>query len=207
MKRPINTGIDLSQTTDLTSVGFVARLENGKYFVKQHSFMPEDRLKERMKTDRVPYDLWIKQGHLTVTPGAVVDYDFVESYLVNLRDNGYKLKEVDYDKWNASQFAQNLDKAGFDPVEIPQSIKHLGEPTKRFREEVYKGNVIHENDPLLAWAIGNAITKQDDQENIMLSKKRSRNRIDPIAAVINAFARAMVQKRESIYKTRGAFIL
>jgi len=80
---------------------------------------------------------------------------------------------------------------GFEMVEIPQSIRHLSSPTKEFRRRVFNKEVIHFNDPLLSWAIGNAVQKQDAQENIMLDKSKSSERIDPIAAIINAFSRAM----------------
>ncbi|GMA48654.1 hypothetical protein GCM10025857_00110 [Alicyclobacillus contaminans] len=150
-----------------------------------------DKLMERRQTDKVPYDLWVQQGWLYVTPGAVVDYSFVESFICKLRDDGHQVREVDFDKWNATHFAQNMEAEGFHVVEIPQSIRQLSEPTKRFRAEVLQNNVLHENDPLLTWAVGNAVVKMDSQENIMLAKDRSKNRIDPIAAVINAFSRAV----------------
>lgn len=206
---PCFAGLDLSATTDLTSIGLVFKLDDGKYFVRQHSFMPEDKFKERMQTDQVRYDLWKEQGYLTLTPGAVVDYNFVESYLLDMREDGYQIQEVPYDKWNATHVANNLINEGFEAVEMPQSIRHLSEPTKNFRSEVLQKNILHENDPLLRWAMNNAIVKIDDQENIMISKSKSKNRIDPVAAIINGFARAMVAKpkRESVYKTRGAFSL
>ncbi|WAH38610.1 terminase large subunit [Alicyclobacillus dauci] len=201
---PCYAGVDLSATTDLTSVGFVYQLDDGMYFVRQRSFMPEDKLAERRQTDKVPYDLWVRQGWLFVTPGSIVDYSFIESYIMKARDDDHTIREIDFDKWNASHFAQNMENEGFTVVEIPQSIRHLSEPTKAFRAEVYKGNVLHENDPLLTWAIGNAITRVDAQENIMLDKARSTNRIDPIAAVINAFSRAMGhESKESVYEKRG----
>lgn len=189
---PLWVGLDLSTTTDLSSVGLVFRLDNGKYVVKQHSFMPEDKLYERMNSDRVPFDLWEQQGHLTTTPGSVVDYSYIEHYLLNLRDEGYNIQEIDYDKWNATHFAQIMESHDFLMVEIPQMLKYLSGPTKEFRREVYAGNILHFDDPLLNWAIGNAVQKQDAQENIMLDKSKSTERIDPIAAIINAFSRATV---------------
>lgn len=189
---PVWLGIDLSTTTDLTSIGLVFRLDNGKYAIKQHSFMPEDKLHERMNTDNVPFDLWQQQGYLTTTPGSVVDYSFVEQYILDLEEQGYDIQEINYDKWNATHFAQIMEGHGFTMVEIPQSLRQLSGPTKEFRREVYAGNIIHFKDPLLSWAVGNAVQRQDAQENIMLDKSRSTERIDPIAAVINAFSRATV---------------
>jgi len=187
---PVWVGMDLSTTTDLTSLGMVFKVDD-KYVIKQHSFMPEDKLYERINSDNVPFDLWEQQGHLTTTPGSVIDYSFVESYLMNMRDEGYDIQEINYDKWNATHFVQQLEQEGFTMVEIPQMLRHLSGPTKGFRESVYGKNIIHFDDPLLTWAIGNAVQKQDAQENIMLDKSKSTERIDPIAAVINAFSRAM----------------
>ena len=189
---PVWVGLDLSTTTDLTSVGLVFRLDDNKYAIKQHSFMPEDKLYERMNSDNVPFDLWRQKGHLTTTPGAVVDYSYVEQYLLELREQGYDIQEINYDKWNATHFAQIMEQHEFLMVEIPQMLRHLSGPTKEFRREVYAGNIIHFDDPLLNWAIGNAVQKQDAQENIMLDKSKSTERIDPVAAIINAFSRATV---------------
>jgi len=187
---PLWIGCDLSMTTDLTSVGWVGIDEDGEYIVGQHSFMPEARLKEKMATDKVRYDLWEEQGYLTLTPGEMVDYTIVENWILNFtRDKNHQ--EFDYDKWNALHLAQNLENKGFVCVEIPQRIASLSIPTKTFREKVYEKKIRHDGDPLLEWAMNNAVIKMDDQENIMISKKVSKNRIDPAAAVINAFARAM----------------
>lgn len=189
---PVWIGLDLSTTTDLTSIGLVFKLDDGKYAVKQHSFMPEDKLYERMNSDRVPFDLWEQQRHLTTTPGAVVDYSYVEQFILNLRDEGYDIQEINYDKWNATHFSQIMEDHGFTMVEIPQMLRHLSGPTKEFRSNVFSNTIIHFNDPLLNWAISNAVQKADAQENIMLDKSKSTERIDPIAAVINAFSRATV---------------
>lgn len=195
---PVWAGVDLSTTTDLTSVGLVFKIDEKTYAVKQHSFMPEDRLQERMNTDNVPFSLWKDQGHLTTTPGAVVDYSYIEQYLLDLREAGYDIQEVNYDKWNATQFSQNMEKYNFTVVEIPQYINHLTGPTKGLRKAVFGKNLMHFDDPLLNWAMGNAVQKVSEQENIMLDKSKSTERIDPAAAIINAFARAMFGEVEII---------
>lgn len=184
------TGGDLSMTTDLTSIGWTGIDDEGYFVVGQHSFMPEARLKERMATDKVRYDLWVEQGHLTLTPGEMVDYTIVENWILNFIQNKNH-QEFCYDKWNAMHLAQNLENKDVVCVEIPQRIATLSIPTKTFREKVYDRKIKHSGDPLLEWAMNNAVIKMDDQENIMISKKLSKNRIDPAAAVINSFARAM----------------
>ncbi|MGF9978684.1 terminase large subunit [Viridibacillus arvi] len=183
-------GVDLSKKIDLTSAGFVFPTDYG-FHVEQHSFMPEEALAERRVKDKVPYDHWIEKGWLDVTPGAVVDYSFVENWIVNeIEANGWNPIMLCYDPWGATQFAQNMTEKGFVCVEIRQGYGTLSEPTKDFREAVYQGDVTHVGDKVLSWAFGNAIAEMDGNENIKLSKKKSRERIDPAAAVINAFVQA-----------------
>lgn len=185
-------GGDLSAKIDLCSIGFEFKID-GKYIVLSHSFMPEDTLHQKMNTDKVPYDLWVKQGWITLTPGPVVDYNFIKQHIKNFEQKyDCKLLELCCDPWNATQFMQDMDKEGYTPVEVRQGIKTLGGPTKDFRDQVYMGNIIHDNNPVLTWAISNAVTKADSNENIMLDKAKSTERIDPIASVINAHVRAMV---------------
>ncbi len=188
---PVYLGLDLSMTTDLTSVGYVA-VQDGFFYVGQHSFMPEARAKEKMATDKVPYDLWREMGFITYTSGEAVDYQLVEQWIIEfIHKNRFRSQETAYDKWNALHLAQRLESKGHTMVELPQRINHLSLPTKSFREKVYEGKIVHGNDPVLTWAVNNAIIKMDPQENIMLDKAKSPQRIDPIAAVINAYARAM----------------
>ncbi len=189
-------GVDLSAKIDLTSVDFEFKKDD-KYIVISHSFMPEDTLHEKRKTDKVPYDLWIQQGWITTTPGAVVDYEFIKKHIKNMeKENKFKIKEICADPWNATQFMQDMEADGYTMIEIRQGMATLSGPTKDFREQVYQKKVIHNNNPVLNWAVSNAITKQDANENIMLDKSKTTERIDPIAAVINSHVRCMLNSGE-----------
>lgn len=188
-------GLDLSAKIDLTSVSFEFKIDD-KYFIMSHSFMPEDTLKTKQKTDKVPYGLWIKEGWLSTTSGAVVDYRAVKTYAIERAEKeGWKIAEWCLDPWGGIQISADLEDEGYTAVEIVQGIKTLSEPTKNFREMVYLDRVVHDKNPLLSWSISNAVVeKVDRNENIILSKKKSRERIDPIASVINAHVRAMTSK-------------
>ncbi|MDA1478285.1 terminase large subunit [Bacillus changyiensis] len=189
--RECYVGIDLSKRIDLTAVSFIFPLDDGSFAVESHGFMPEDTFYERMKTDHVPYDLWREKNWLTVTDGAVVDYDYIRAYIKKMeQEKGWRIKEIGYDPYNATQFAQQMEADGYVMIEIRQGVATLSEPTKDFREKVKAKNIIHNKNDLLTWAMGNAVTKVDAQENIMLDKSKSTQRIDPAAALINAHVRA-----------------
>lgn len=191
---PVICGVDLSSTIDLTSVSFEIQLPDGRIAVMSHSFIPEDKFHEKIKVDKVPYDLWEKQEWITVTPGAVVDYNFVLKHIEDTYEKYNWVKgEVCFDRALATWLMAQLENRGFIPVDIPQGMLTLSEPTKDFRTQVYSENknIIHDNNPVLTWAISNAVTRKDHNENIMLDKSKSRERIDPIASLINAHVRAI----------------
>lgn len=200
--RDVYIGVDLSKKIDLTSVGYVFPTDYG-YHVGQHSFMPEDALTERRAKDKVPYDVWIEEGWMDVTPGAVVDYSFVEQWILDfINNNELNVILFCYDPYGATQFAQNMANYGLTIVEVRQGFPTLSEPTKEFRDYVYQNNeqqkrITHVGDKVLAWAVGNAIAEMAANESIKLSKSKSRERIDPIAAVITAFVQARFSTNES----------
>jgi phage terminase large subunit-like protein len=208
-KRRIIFGVDLASIIDLCSI-------SGTFFdneeiidVMSHSFMPEATLFARRKSDRVPYDLWVRQGYISVTPGAEVNYKFIMKWIIDFAEkNEIEVVEICFDKWNATQFAQDMEAEGFEMVEVRQGMMTLSEPTKKFRAMVYNKKIQHDNNPVLTWALSNAITKQDSNENIMLDKKKSIERIDPAAALITSFTRCLFRiEKKSVYEERGVLAI
>ncbi len=199
-------GLDLSAKNDLTSAGLVFPLEDDFYAVLGHSFMPETTFNEKMKGDLVPYDLWQEQGWLTLTKGQVVNYkevvDWVKKTILQLDSI---IQEWCVDPWGSIQVANDLIEDGYEVVNITQGIKTLSEPTKDFRNQVYDKNIIHDGNPLIAWAIGNAVVDIVDRNmNILLNKAKSTQRIDPITSIINGYVRAMISDTlGGVYSKRG----
>jgi phage terminase large subunit-like protein len=205
----VYVGVDLSKRIDLTSASFEFYGSDEKYYVISHSFIPESMFHEKIKIDKVPYDLWEKQGYLTVTQGDVVDYRAVKKWILDFVEaNEWKINEVCIDPHGAVQLSGDFIDDGVEVVEIRQGALTLSEPTKDVRYMTYSGRVVHGNDPVLTWAVGNAVTKVYHNESILLDKSQSTQRIDPIAALVNAHTRAMVQAESvSIYEKRGLLIL
>lgn len=188
-------GVDLSSTLDLTSTSFEIPLPDGRSAVMSHSFIPEETLEAKRRTDKVPYDLWVKQGWITATPGAQVDYHFVLEYISKTYEEyDWPKGEVCFDRYLASWLMGELESREFVSADIPQGIPTLSEPTKDFRAKVYDGKIIHDGNPVLTWAMSNVVERKNAQECIMLDKAKSTQRIDPAAALINAHVRAMVQE-------------
>lgn len=191
-------GLDLSSGGDLTSLAFVfPYTKEGvrKYFVFARSFIPKRRVQEHIKTDRVPYDLWIQQGLVIVTEtmgGVKTDYKYIISYLMKV----VKLYDLDvqlicYDTHNASAFLSDLEATGIDSVAVTQSAKALNDATVDFRLEIESGNVEHNGDEAMKWSIANAKTTSNSFGEIKIEKEYQTERIDIIYAIIDAWTMAM----------------
>jgi len=202
--REVWAGVDLSKCRDLTAVGYVFRLDDGRYAVSAHGFMPTERATEHEHSDRVPYKAWAKDGWVELTPGAVTRTDYVQRYIEG-KDHCGKLKEICYDPYSAWEFASSMEGRGHVCVEIRQGVQSLSEATKKFRDLVLEGKIVHDGNPLLTWCLSNALEVVDNNGNIKLSKKHKDDsqRIDAIAAIINAMTRAYVPDKVSIYESRG----
>lgn len=204
------SGTDLSKRIDLTGNGYVFPLEDGFYAVTAHGWLPRERVQWHMENDRMDYDFLEKDGWCTVQPGGVVDTDGIIEYSEEMkREHGWNILEWDIDPATAFQFGNDLKKNNYSDeqvIDIRQGPLTLSEPTKFFRELVIQGKLIHDGSPLLTWCVSNAMEVDKGGGLIMLSKKHKDDtqRIDLLAAIINAMRRAMAREsKKSVYETRG----
>lgn len=195
-------GFDLGKTLDLSGVGSVFRLQDegspdGIWGFKIGAFMPQNRAIEHEHSDRIPYIQYAEDGYCTLTPGSVTDNRYVETWIYdNEQDHKWKTQAVCYDGHNATELAGRLQDSYNDPdkvIEIYQTCGALSEGTKKFREIVLQGNFFYEENPVFDWCLGNAIEIKNNFGDIKLSKKHKDDtqRIDPVAAIMNAMARAV----------------
>ncbi|WGG47678.1 terminase TerL endonuclease subunit [Rossellomorea sp. DA94] len=196
-------GLDLSSGGDLTSLSLVFPYYNNegnkKYFVHSHSFMPKLTVQEHIKTDRAPYDMWIREKLITVTEtlsGIKTDYKYIIQYLKNLiSEYDIDLQVICYDPHNASAFLYDLEDLGYDSIPITQTAKSLNDATVDFRLEVKAGNVEYDKrNKLLTWSVVNAKTVSNSYGEIKVNKDLKQKRIDPVDAVIDAWKAAMQEE-------------
>lgn len=204
-------GVDLSKCIDLTALGFVFKLPDGRIAVCAHGFMPEEQVKKHEHGDRLPYQFYIDHGWCTKTPGAVTDDRELISYIHDQEfDKSWSMKEICFDPYGARQFANVMQDEGYTCVEIRQGFTTLSEPTKKFRDMVMSGQIVHDGSPLLTWCVSNAIALSGEGGLIKLSKKYKNDtqRIDLLAAIINAMFRALLSKDPCPYSgDRGILML
>lgn len=192
---------DLSAKHDLTSLSFLIPHEEN-LIVLGHSFLPEATLQAKMKTDKFDYQLHVQNGWITATEGEVVDYRYLKKYIEDfVKEHQLIVREVCYDEWNATHLANEMTDEGYLMVKVIQGLKTLAPATKDFREKVYQKKIIHDDNPVINFAMGNAVTRMDHNENFMLDKSKSTERIDPVAAIMTGYVRAMHHN----YNSNGDF--
>ncbi len=204
-RRPCFGGLDLSSTSDLTAYALVFPTPlDATYDVLVRFWAPENGVLKRSRFDRVPYDMWAAQGYLTLTPGDVVDYSFVEKQILqDMLD--FDVQSIFVDPYNATQLCLDLVAKGV-PIEfLRQGFLSLSGPTKELERLYLSGRLRHNADPVLTWCISNAVADKDAAGNVKLSKSRSREKIDGGAALVNAIAAAISKPiaPRSVYETRG----
>lgn len=194
-------GLDLSSTSDITAFVMVfPPLHDGdKYIVVPHFWLPRETLELRVRRDRVPYDVWEKQGLFHVTEGNVVDYNFVRKTINELATQ-FHIMEIGVDRWNATQLITDLDGDGFTMVPIGMGFKDMSPGMKELYKLMLEGRIIHGGNPVLRWMAGNVVAEVDAAENIKPSKKKSTEKIDGIVTLIMGLDRAIRHEQQgSVY--------
>lgn len=199
-------GLDLSSTSDITAfvLVFPPRTEDEKYIVVPFFWLPEDTLDLRCRRDHVLYDVWELQGYIQTTEGNVVHYGFIEKFIEELGEK-YHIKEIAFDRWNATQMVQNLEGMGFTVVPFGQGYKDMSPPSKELYKLLMEGKINHGGHPVLKWMAQNVVMHQDPAGNIKPDKEKSVEKIDGIVATIMAIDRCIRNKSDdgSVYDERG----
>jgi phage terminase large subunit-like protein len=191
-------GLDLASTTDLTGLALLFPPQDGipdwRFIIE--AWIPEANMKERIARDHVPYDRWVQEKVLHATAGNTCDYDFVKARIETLNQQ-YDIKYLCCDPWNSRMLTQQLEKTGMEVIEVAQTISGLSPGMKELERLLKSGNMTHEKNQLARWCFGNVVIACDGNNNLKPMKNKSRDRIDPIVALVNAMNIAITQENVS----------
>lgn len=178
-------GCDLSTVSDFSSISLMIppQGELTKYVFKSWCFLPEETIKEH--PNKILYNKFIDEGTMIVTPGNVIDYDYIISQIGEI-SRVVPITGVYLDKWNASQFQVQLTNEGFNVAEFSQSIGNYNACTKEYERLVREGNVIIDRSACVLWQQGNAFLKTDFNGNCKPSKESGYKKIDSIISMTTA---------------------
>lgn len=194
---PVFGGVDLSSVNDLTAKVYVARYDQ-KWHVKPTFWLPGEGLSEKSKADRVPYDVWHRQGFLRTTPGKTVDYEFVAATLYSDCER-YNIHKIAFDRWNWKHLKAWLLAVGFSESQLEgdeaifepfgQGYQSMSPALRDLETDLLNEEIAHAGHPVLTMCASNAVVTSDPAGNRKLDKAKATGRIDGMVAL--AMARAV----------------
>ena len=187
--QPCWIGLDLASKTDIAALLLVfAHAEiDGGFAVFGRYYLPEDTVHA---TGNSQYPGWMGSGRLTVTPGNVIDFSWIEADLVDFASR-FAIQAVAFDPFQATQLSTRMLAEGLPMIEVRPTVLNFSEPMKTLEALVLQRKLIHDGDPVLSWMVSNVVAHLDAKDNIYPRKERPENKIDGIVALIMALSRAI----------------
>jgi len=187
--QPCWIGLDLASKTDIAALMLIfqhpdisdAYVAFGKYY------LPEDTVNGAGNSQ---YPGWMRTGRLTVTPGNVIDFSWIEADLLDMASR-FGIQAVAFDPFQATQLSTRMLSEGLPMIEVRPTVLNFSEPMKTVEALVLQKKLIHDGDPVLAWMASNVVAHLDAKDNIYPRKERPENKIDGIVALIMAISRAI----------------
>lgn len=191
-------GIDMSLTTDFTSVAFVFPDKDGFFDVLPFFWLPENGLKKRELRDGMPYRTWVEQGWLETCEGSAIDHRDIKARLM-WGSRNFDVKQFCFDRYNTREISLPMIDEGHECVEIEQGYSGQNDAVKKVLELVAQGKLRHGGHPILRWNASCVSTKSSNDQIKWVKPERQKDtsRIDGISALTDAMARAMLAVPES----------
>jgi phage terminase large subunit-like protein len=187
--QPCWIGLDLASKVDIAALVLVfTHLEiDGAYAVFGRYYLPEDTVHANGNSQ---YQGWMNAGRLTVTPGNVIDFGWIEADLIDFVSR-HSVQAVAFDPFQATQLSTRMLSEGMPMIEVRPTVLNFSEPMKTLEALVLQGKLIHDGDPVLGWMASNVVAHLDAKDNIYPRKERPENKIDGIVALIMGLSRAI----------------
>jgi phage terminase large subunit-like protein len=200
--RPCYAGLDLASTSDLCAL--VLLFPEDLNAVLAYFWLPEETALIRERRSNIPYPAWVNQRFIKATPGNVADYDVIREDILALSAQ-YAIKELAYDRWNATHLVTQLTNEGILAVGFGQGFASMSAPMKELDKYLAGGELRHDGNPVARWCMSNVMADHDAADNFKPSKSKSSEKIDFTVALLMAIGRAIVREEDgpSIYETRG----
>ena len=183
-------GLDLASTADLCALCWDFPDGAGGHEAIWRLWVPEAALESLNRRTAGQAAVWVRRGWLTPTAGNVADYDHIRQQ-VNRDRAAFRVREIAYDPWNASQLVNDLVADGAAMVPLRQGYASMSPPTKALQRLVLEGRYRHDGNRCLRWQVDNFAAEMDAAGNVKPSKAKAGDKIDGLVAAIMALDRAM----------------
>lgn len=186
--------IDLAVTTDINAL--VLYFPETKQFIP-YFWCPEEQVEMRRSTQKYKYDKFVRDGSLTLVPGRVMDYSFIERKIEEIQHT-YNIKMIACDPYNATDLCSSLQRTcGKDIVFFfRQNFTNFSSASKMFEKGIIEHKFRHNADAMLKWMVKNTRVVKDGHENIRPDKGQSIEKIDGVVCCIMALAISLKYEEE-----------
>lgn len=209
-------GLDLSSKRDITALSLFFPVQDGlaKPYLLRFAWIPEEEAADRQKKDAIPYMKWASEGHIFLTPGNAIDYDYIYQTITGLYDtkisrsqeeklyngpgimNLFRVQRIAYDRWKEEQIIPKLADAGVKISPFGQGFRSMGTPVDELEILFLKSLIEHDGNPVARWCYSNVAMQSDPAGSRKPDKKKSNEKIDILVADLMAFGDWMGNKEE-----------
>ena len=197
-------GIDLASKKDLAAVAYLFTLDDSaceilkipfdmKYMLFTQFYLPQEAAEQGENSQ---YLGWAHDGYIKATPGNVTDFATIEEDVIR-NCKKFEIEEIAFDPWQSTQMAQNMQKAGLEPIEYRNTVATMSEPMKSFDALISSQKMVHSGNPCMRWNVSNTVCHYDAKDNIYPRKTRVENKIDGVVATIMSLGRATLHDEDN----------
>lgn len=186
-------GADLSKMFDLTGVCLYGRWEDIDITIT-HGFIPITQAKQKADEDNIPFFWWMDKGWLTMTNSELVDYEEVVKWFVNMRNKGFKVKAVAFDKYNSREFVRSMEKQKFKMSEAGQQFWKKSEAFREIERKIKARQFTYLSSKAFEYCISNVKATEDAEERVRFEKVGDNFRIDLFDATVVAVKEAIISR-------------
>jgi len=194
--RRCTIALDLASKIDVAAMVLVFPDVDGGVSVFGRYYLPEETVRAYAQTTLAHFAAWESDGWLTLTPGNVIDFEYIKNDLREYRAM-FDVGEIVYDPWQATQLATEMINEGAPMVELPNIVKYISPAMKEVMALVVSKKFRHAGDPVLTWMASNVVARLDAKDNIFPRKESPEKKIDGMVALFIAMARVILTRGDS----------
>ena len=188
--RACHGGIDLASVSDITALCWDFPAEDDRHDALWRFWLPEDRIDDLDRRTAGEAAVWVRQGLLSLTPGNVIDLDFIYEQVMRDAD-AFTVRTIGYDRWGANSLVTRLVDQGLTCVPVGQGFASMSAPMKEMQRLVLSRRYVHGGNPVMRWMVDNLAVAMDPAGSVKPDKSKAAEKIDGVSAAVTALKECM----------------
>jgi phage terminase large subunit-like protein len=204
--RKVWGGLDLASVSDTTGLVLCTIPEGDEpYYIIPFCWCPSKSITQRTKEDRLPYDVWKKEGFIEPTPGGVINYETIIEKIGWIKSN-FDLQGIAFDRWGSQKIIKDLEDMSIPVVEFGQGMASMAAPVKELEKLILEQGIVFPDNDLLRWQFSNVVCEEDASGNRKFSKGKAVEKIDLPVSLLMALDGCIRNRVEEVAEPRVAWL-